>query len=111
MPPVIDKAKCGNCGTCIENCPLDVPHWSKELAHLYPALYVDHTTGSPNFPKIRRLLDLAELATEGMSESQLSRELGKFKSSHPTTTAEIKEQFELIESGDLKYFCNGFLIY
>jgi len=46
-----------------------------------------------------------------MSESQLSRELGKFKSSHPTTTAEIKEQFELIESGDLKYFCKGFLIY
>jgi adenylylsulfate reductase subunit B len=30
MPPVIDKTKCANCGTCYENCPLDVFHWSKD---------------------------------------------------------------------------------
>ena len=30
MPPVIDKTICGNCGTCIEICPLDVIHWSKD---------------------------------------------------------------------------------
>jgi len=30
MPPVIDKTICGNCGTCIDNCPLDVLHWSAD---------------------------------------------------------------------------------
>ena len=30
MPPIIDKTKCGHCGTCIEICPLGVIHWSED---------------------------------------------------------------------------------
>jgi adenylylsulfate reductase subunit B len=30
MPPIIDKEKCNYCGTCVENCPLDVFYGSKK---------------------------------------------------------------------------------
>ncbi len=30
MPPVVDRKKCVNCGTCLEICPLDVFRWSPQ---------------------------------------------------------------------------------
>jgi hypothetical protein len=80
------------------------------LTHLYAALYVLHATKQTHFPRVRQLLNLAELATGEMSESQLSRELGEFRRKYPEATDEIMSRFALIEAGDLEYFCNGFII-
>ena len=81
------------------------------LTHLYPALYVDHATKKQHFPKVRQLLNFAELASAEMSDSQLSRELGEFKACYPNTTAEIIARFNLIENGDIEYRCKGYVIW